>query len=523
MMRGLLEKELRQHGFTLAFLCVLLLGGLVLITGHGPLRRVGGGGFMAVQLLHYTFVPLACVVLGQVLIATEFRQKTQLFLEGLPLPRWRMLAVKFVLGMLSMLAAVGLALGFAWWRARQSEAMTPRFVLLLALKSFGWVWFLYTLCFAHAFLGRYRVMFAVAVVFGMIFATQSGLELSAFGPFALVDARFPYERLVMPVQALVLTAALGAGLAALGFVLGLVRDATVAALLAEKMSGREKVFMTLIVFAGTMVGTYVSERHQAAAPVRLPGSVEAQRGVVRVTASAAVDAPSRAETAALQAVAARTADELGALAEYLGCRTFPAIFIVHRRDLDAGDFVNGDLKLTQGVLVRANVMAEGFKEPALHAWLLRQALLAQSAGLAGRERNAWVLDGFVWWWPQSRHGSADALDATVREAALAAMPADFSAPRLRAWYSVRKKLGEDRSRQLAGTGLAVLAERRGSESNRRFLSSMLAPARHADFRGWFRDVLRSEPARLRAATGWTETDLVREWRAALAGPAIPPP
>jgi hypothetical protein len=522
MIRGLLEKELRQHGFTLVFLGVLLLGGLVLISGHGPLRRLGGGGFAALQLLHYTFIPLACLVLGQVLIATEFRQKTQLFLEGLPLPRWRMLAVKFLLGLGAIVAAVGLALALAWWRARHSEAMTPRFALLLAVKSLGWVWFFYTLCFAHAFLGRYRAIFAVAVLFGLLYAVQSGIELSKFGPFALVDTRFAYERFVFPTEALIVTAALGGGLVLLGFSLGLMRDATVATLLAEKMSGREKIFMVLLAFAATMAGTYVSERQKSVAPVHMPGAIESQRGVVRVLASAAVDAPSRAEIAALDAITKRTAQELGALAEYLGCKSFPAVFIVHRRDLGA-EFINGDLKPTQGVLVRTNLLTEGFDELALQKWLVRETLLAHSGTLAGRERNAWVLDGFSWWWPQSQHGKAEGPDPAAMAEAKTLMPADFSARNLRAWFTLRGKLGEEKARQLAGSGLAVLAQRQGAESNRRFLAAMLSRAKPADFRGWWRDVLRSTPSRLRAATGWTETDLVREWRAALAGEKGSPP
>ena len=109
MMRGLLTKELRQHGTTFAFLFLVLLGALTLIVGNSLLRRAAGGGFSAVQMLHVTFVPIACLVLGQVLIATEFRQKTQLFLEGLPLPRWRMLAVKFTLGLALLVVSVAAA------------------------------------------------------------------------------------------------------------------------------------------------------------------------------------------------------------------------------------------------------------------------------------------------------------------------------------------------------------------------------------------------------------------------------
>lgn len=523
MMRGLLEKELRQHGFMLAFLGVLLLGGLVIISGHGPLSRAGGGGFAAVQLLHFTFVPLACIVLGQALIAAEFRQKTQLFLEGLPLPRWRMLAVKFLLGLVTLLGSVGLALGFAWWRARHSEAMTPQFVWLLALKSAGWVWFFYTLCFAHAFLGRYRVVFAVAVLFGLLFASAAGFELSAVGPFALVDSRFGYERLIVPREALISTAALGAALTGLGFTLGLVRDATVASLLAEKMSAREKIFLTLLVFAALMVGTSLSERQKAAVPVLIPGAVESRHGVVQVLASAAVDAPSKAETAALAAAARDMAEKLDALAEYLDCRTFPVIFLVHRRDLDANEFINGDLKPRQGVLVRVNLTADEFRTDALEDWLLREALVVHRGGLAGRERNAWVLDGIPWWWRQSEHGTKDALDAAARSAAGAVLPADFSRRHLHAWYAWRDKIGEDKARQFAGAGLAVLAKERGTEAQRQFLRAMFSQALPPDLRGWWRDFRDSTPSRLRTATFWTEADLIREWKTALTVTEGPPP
>jgi hypothetical protein len=99
MMRGLLAKELRQHGFTFAFLFLLLLCGLAVMARNARVDMVLGGSFGALHILLCAFAPLACLVLGQVLIATEFRQKTQLFLEGLPLPHWRMLAVKFALGL----------------------------------------------------------------------------------------------------------------------------------------------------------------------------------------------------------------------------------------------------------------------------------------------------------------------------------------------------------------------------------------------------------------------------------------
>ena len=510
MIRGLLTKELRQHGSALAFLFLVIVGGLALIAGNESLRRAFGGGFSVVRLLHTTYVPLASLVLGQMLIATEFRQKTQLFLEGLPLPRWRMLAVKFVLGFAVLAGAIGAAIFAAWWQARGAEAITPRFTTLVALKSAGWVWFMYTLCFAHAFLGRYRIGFGLTLLFGFFALDATGVRISEFGPFALIDERFAYERFILPGRALAITAALGLALAALGFALGLVRDATVASLLAEKMSSREKVFITFLTLTVVMIAGYLTEHHKTASPVQMPGATEAQRGVVRVFASAAVDAPSREETAALERVAQRAAEELGALAEYLGCTTFPPVFIVHRRDIAGGTVDSGGLKPAQGAMVRANVTAKEFSEQILHEMLIRESLLAHTGGLAGRERNAWVLDGLAGSWPPARKAATHTFDF-----------AKFSTRDLDRWLTLRESFGVTRARSFAAIGLAELARRHGEEARRKFFAAMFRDARPADARGWFMDVIRSRNRRLRAATGIGEEQLVAEWRAALASTGEP--
>jgi hypothetical protein len=211
------------------------------------------------------------------------------------------------------------------------------------------------------------------------------------------------------------------------------------------------------------------------------------------------------------------------MAEYLRCKSFPAVFIVHRRDLDAKEIGEGDLKPTQGVLARANLTAENYDDAVLQQWLVRHTLLVQSGNLASRERNAWVFDGFTWWWEHSKGGTVDALDEAARAAAQSVIPKDFSERQLRDWYSTRKKLGDKKARLLAGTGLAVIVRAKGAESARNFLAAMLGEHLPADARGWCHDMLHPAPARLRAATGWTEAELTREWKAALAAPAKPQP
>ena len=516
MTRGLIEKELRQHGLALGFLLALPFAGLILILSHDLLRRAGGGGFEAVRLLLMLFIPLACLVLGQLLIASEYRHKTQLFLEGLPLPRSRMLAIKFGLGFILVTLMSVVALGYVGWTARATEAMTPRFAALLGLKAAGWGAFIYTLCFAHAFLGRYRLPFGLALVIGLISLSNNGMPISQFGPFALIDERFAFERFVWPVQALLVTAALVAALAAIGFFLGLVRDATVAAMLAEKMSAREKLVLTMLVFVGLLASGWFIERRKTSTPVQMPGAAEARHGVVQVLASAAVDAPTREETAILQRTADHVAGELGMLADYLGCDTFPPIFIVHRRDLGANDLVDGELKAEQGVLVKANLTDPHFKPIALDEWLVEETLSAHTHGIAGRERNAWVLDGITWWWPRSQHGQISAWDVASRQVWTPAEIASFNPAQLQSgWYTARKNVGTKKVRALAGSSLALLAERHGPEDVHRFLADRFAQAQPEDARGWWRDFIRPTATRLRTATGLSEDAFTAEFRAAL--------
>ncbi len=517
MLRGLVAKELRQHGMALLFLLLLLLAALALISGNRFLRLAGGSGFEGVRMLHVTLVPLACLVLAQSLVAAEFRQKTQLFLEALPLPRWRMIAVKYAIGLAAITIGVALALLAAWQQSRGGEAMTPRFAAILLWKSAAWSAFVYSLLFAHAFLGRYRLLFGTAVVLAFFHLAQAGVDVGLFWPLQLIDSRFAHERYDLPAGALAWTALLAAVCGGAAFALGLVRDASVAALLAERMSGREKLLGTLAIFGALLTASYVVERRANAAPVAMPGAVEVVRGAARVAASAAVDAPLQAEEAALARIAAEVAEELDRMGEYLGCTALPPVFLVHRRDFSGGAFEKGDLKPEQGLLVRANFTADASHGEPLLRWVVRETLLVQSRGRAGFERQAWVLDGFTRWWPQ-RGKPPDASDL---DAAAKALPTGFSAQTLDRWFSLRKAEGDDAAGALAASGLHFLAAEYGDDDCQQFLSAMLREAAPHDARPFFRDVFFPPARRFRHATGASLDAFTARWAERLR--AVPPP
>ncbi len=516
MIRGLVEKELRQHGMSLAFLLIVFLGSTALLNTNRNVASLTGSPLESLHIVLIFLLPLAGAFLGQVLIASEFRHKTQLFLEGLPLPRWWMLAVKYAFGLLVLLLGASMTSVIAWKRAHGVDALTPHFATIVALKSIAWIWFIYSVFFAHGFLGRYRVITALGGLIGLIALQSHGVPVGEFPAFRLMDQRFAYERINIPALDLWITSGMALLFTVGGFAMGLMRDATIASMLAERMSSRERLILTFAGIAALVSFSYITEQKDAAAPVVIPGSFDVERGLVRVSASAAVDSPLSGETAALKRIAGSVADDLDAMATYLGCTHMPPVFIVHRRDLSASQLENGELKPKQGLMVRTNLMAPGFDEDALKAWIIREILLLKSSERAGLERNAWVLDGFPRWWRQTRGAQPKSGENPLEfQKPTAAMPKDFTAKTLERWLLVQQQVGKDKATNLASTGLAFLAEKHGSEACRGFLASMLAQDVPPDARGWFRDVVNTMPHRFRKSASISLDAFVSEWKASM--------
>ena len=522
MMRNLIEKELRQHAKALSLLFLLLLSGLAFIARNRFLNALSGTPFAALRNVLWTFLPLACLVLSHTLVVTEYRHKTQLFLEGLPLPRWRMLALKYGLGMALLLAAVGAAFTVTWKRTTGVDVVTTRFLLLLALRSTCFTWFLWSLAFAHGFMGRYRLLFGVVTICFIAAPIVIGnVELAQYGPFALTGDSFAYERHLLPLTELSVTAGYALFWTCVGFFLGLARDATIASALSSRMSPREKIVITFAVFAAVVSLATYADHSEAATPIHVPGGIDITRGAVTITTTAAEE-PSESELSALNRIATRIAEELASVADFLRTDQMPPIFLVHRRDLSPGHIENAELKPTQGLMLRANVTAEGLSEDTLLRWIVREALVAKSLGRLKLEHGAWVLDAFTSWWPHRHHALRQ--DPKRLESAVRAMPPDFSVRDLNRWLSFRQTKGDEIASTLAATGLQVLVEQKGEEACRRFLHSVLAVSITKDARPWLRDVCYPVPKRFHQSTGQPLEAFVSEWRHALseAEAALPP-
>ena len=356
-LRALLGKELRQHAaigiglaFCLAGVYLLLLAG----TALGPET-------VSLVQAHATFLfflTLGAMVLGNRLVVGEYYGRTQLFIEALPLARWELVAIKYLLGLALLALAAGLSLAITALAALSREAIDGRFLAIVAARTGAWVSFAWSFCFTMGFLGRFRVAIYIAIVLALAVVDQmTALELRHFGPFAVLDNNtLPFERETLPARAVAETLALGAGLTALAFALALIHEGSVAETLAKRMSQREKAMIGVLFVALTLALAFLDERRDKE-PYAFPEQ-EVVRGRTLPLEVLYLLPERRADA---EALLGRLEDELGALGRTLGWQDPPAVRVAYGPGLDAGIYDRAELAENDGILVRANFApAAGF-------------------------------------------------------------------------------------------------------------------------------------------------------------------
>lgn len=482
MISALIRKELSEHGR--AFVS-LLVASLILLFLLIALWISESGGGMALGPIQSYAILLGAVVAPAVcgrLVVREYRSKTQLYLEALPLSRPLVLMVKYSLGVvvLALMACVAFAVCFGVSGA--GEPLSPLFAAILISRIAGFTLFCFSFFFVTGFLGRYRIAFyALLVLAAGIVSTQTTFDFTEFGPFELIGVRFGSEREQFPLIAL--GQAFGAIflLSALGFGLGLVREGSVATLLAERMSYREKLFAWVIVI-GLLGGLALYEKRLPRPDFDLADAVRAHRPEVRVKVSSVKDGPK----AHAEELAEQIAGELSEFARYLRIDSLPPVFVVLRRDLDPDQFERATLEFQEGVLVRSNFSDPAWSQEMFLEWLLREVLIARSRGRVLRESRQWILDGFPHFWVTRNMGDRTvAADRKYSLRALYGSPEALDPKRLLSWLRVRESLGAPIASALAWSGLQTLRYRFGDEPAREFLSSVLASPVYKDGRALF--------------------------------------
>ena len=512
MIRGLLEKEYRQHSRLAVYILLIVVVGQLVLTFNKFINEQGGSSFFLLSKLWFFIIPLVTLVLGTALVATEFRNRTQLFLEGLPMPRWVLLVVKYLIGLGIVLFCTSLLLVGAWWNGRNAEAMSVNFYLLLFVKSVAWAWFCWAVCFAHGFLGKYRGWTGVLLISGLIWLQSMGIvSVTHTGPFELISDRFAYERFVWPVDALWVTGTLITAITLAGFAFGLIRDGTVAAMLSEKMSMREKIFFTFIAFVAVFGATKFKMQVDSEKPLSLPGSVGFKRGAAMVFAAAAVTDPTAEERQALAAHATAAGEMLEQIGVYLECKFLPPVYLIHRRDLEMN--AESQVGLNQ-VEIRVNLLKVHPGDRGLQEGIIQSVLSANQCGRLDSDTRGWLLQGFPVWWPVRATAKTPA--EFIKLPGHGEKPVVLTLCRwdLENWLKTKERMTEAEQSISAGLAMIVLGDY-GDEPRRRFLAAILGYSAPKNASATLHDWLHPVGSTFKSTTGSDLSSFAQKWTAAI--------
>jgi hypothetical protein len=507
MTAALILKELRQHW--LAFLLIGLLSGfgLLVLTAGVAIQGLSGSMFEALLLFLRSFFLVATLVLCNRLVVCEYQSKTQLFLQGLPISRLHMVTVKYLFGLLLIMTMVTIAFLSLLLVSAPQEELTTRFVQLLAARTYAFAWCAYSCFFMMGLLGRYRVAIYLFAIMGcMAVDTLTKLELSRFGPFALLDNQFGYERFDWPTESLMVTVGITIGLVTVTGILALVREGSVASLLAEKMSHREKVFLAVLLLGFVFAVSIFDERAKKQ-PFDLPNSIVAEVGDVTVKVSVGASS----DTDRGLRLAEMVAGEVAALQEYLRVDEFPPIFIVQRRDLDAERYERAVLDGAEGLLVRANFLSDDWQDGRFLSWILRELIISASDGRVKLEPNMWVLDGFALYW-NCQDAESKRMDyATLDLRAAYGKERGFAVNDAKNWLTYRERVGEEIAAAVAWSGLISLKQSQGEPACRSFLQAMLDCNVPGDVRGVWHEWQNPLPQVMEREAGLPLADFMATW------------
>ncbi|HEX4998632.1 MAG TPA: hypothetical protein VFY29_10415 [Terriglobia bacterium] len=519
MIRRLIIKELQEHWLPLSALVAVSFTGLFLVTLGSIVTEEAGNVLGALRSFLLTFgLPIALVISNR-LVVREYQGKTQLFLESLPLTRARMIAVKYALGLVVMAGFVAVSLVMLLPVAAHRQPLTARFVEIVALRALVFTFLVYAYFFATGMLGRYRMAIYALTLVGLVVLTMTtDLELARFGPFALMNQTFPFEWDAFPVEPLLMAFGLGAAFSVLAFALALTREGSTAAMLAEKMSHREKMFVAAMLLGLMFLGGIFGKKPEKQ-PFAMPGAI------VRHSphATVSVDPGRDEDLEAARALASQVDKDIDGVVEYLGLKNSPPVYVAARRDLDPNLYERGELLNSEGVLARANFAAGGFDVDRFRMWLIREFVVTATDQRAELESKSWVLDGLGPFWING-HRAAPATDGLLsdRRLALRALygtgagtetrQTSLAAADLRNWRSFRERFGEGVAAGVAWSGLDVLSRHQGPERTRQFLQAVLASPAPKDVRALAFEWQNGVDVQLERIAGVPASRFLTMWR-----------
>lgn len=511
---ALWRKELQQQRWVL--LAVALLYAAIGLSAVAGSQNDGASTSQLTDLALglRLFVPLLALTQAHVAVVREYRQKTQLFVEALPLARWEVPLARLCWGLCTQGA---LAVGLWLFVALAVGESAPRFLAITGARLSAYVLVCWGLAFGLATLGRLRWVAYATLFFGCVLLDQRGVELSRFGPFALLDPlSFPFERLTLPVRALLESAAL----AAVGLLLGLglprLHEGSMAELLARRASTGEKAGFWVVVAVQVLLLEALG-REQQREPFRFtdPAVLASERQNVQILyAHEQIEPRARSLLDVLERLAEGLSVELGVAA--------PPLRVAHNASLEGLGARTASGAVGAGVLLEANLGAQGFELGELSFLAAHETFSQLSKGRALFEPNHWLADGFASYWRPRRavpvegaQGDHEEHDARWLDALVARRKLPLDERQLREWEKLAEQLGEDAAVSIGFTLVQVLEQRQGRERLLELARALLVRPTVADGFDWLFGERADLPAALPRLSGESWPQLVAAYHAQL--------
>lgn len=458
-MRALLNKELREHRWVLLAMLILLAVGQVVAINNA---ETAGSPMVAYQKLVAIIAPLMALILVNRLVVREYSGRTQLFLETLPINRAQVVGLKWLLGAALLFLAMGACFGFTLLAASEQVVLTPRYIALVAIRSASFIFLIYALVFAIGLTGRYRHLIWSVLIFSVIMADAIGqLAVSEWPPFYLIKESMVYERLQLPLTAVLITCGIAVALVAAAFTLALSAQGSLVVALSRRMSAREK--------SGVTIGSLLLLTMFGVIELRKPKPAFKLQHAVHSEAGPAVAVGITGDPAQALTLANLVSSDLARLQSFLALPHAPELAVLPDDTLDGDAFQRAALPNADGVVLRAAFTNSQFDREAFRSYALASWMQWYSHGRLAMGERRWLLDGAAQW--------LVARDLPQQQQKLA-LRAAFAARLLQVrqgnagtaigqWLTVREELGSCLSDALAWRMVASLAQQMGEQ---RFLA-----------------------------------------------------
>ena len=464
----LLRKEWREHRWVLlAMLALLAFWQMATLTNASTM----GSPMVAYQRMVAFVAPLMALLLVNRLVVREYMGRTQLFLETLPVNRAQVIALKWLLGAVLLLLPMAACLTVTLLLARGQVLLTPHYIALVAIRSASFILFVYALAFAIGLTGRYRYVIWSVLIGSVVMANAAGqVAIELWPPFYLVQESMVFERVVLPLPAVLITCAMALALVVATFALALCAEGSLVVALSRRMTAREASGVTISILALLMAFSVIE--------LRTPKPAFALQHAVRSADGPAVAVGIAGAPANAQAIANLLSSDLARLQTFLALPSEPAPALTALPDdaLDGDVFQRAALPNADGVVVRAAMSNRQFDQQGFRAYALASWMQWYSHGHSAIEERRWLLDGVAQWLiardlPQQQQKLA--LRAAFAARVLHAQQRNASTA-VWHWLLVREELGTCLSDALAWRMVTSLAQQMGEQRFQALSRTVLA-------------------------------------------------